>query len=186
MRTLAIRILQETANETVDAEPANVHDAHTRRRLSVERARRYVWEHLDDPIRLADLCACAHLQARSLEYGFRELVKLAPMAYVRMLRLGEVHAQLLADSTEQRSISEIALDAGFSHLSQFVVDYKKVFGETPSATRRNVVSPVRIEPIPRTPTAAMDAASRRHAPRFASWRRIELASPFALMAGAHS
>ena len=59
------------------------------------------------------------------------------MSYIRMLRLGEVRIQLNGAS-EKRSISEIALDAGFSHLSQFVVDYKRVFGETPSATRRGV------------------------------------------------
>jgi hypothetical protein len=35
------------------------------------------------------------LQARSLEYGFQEVVRLSPMRYVRMLRLGEVRRQIL-------------------------------------------------------------------------------------------
>ena len=62
------------------------------------------------------------------------------MRYLRMLRLGEVRRELLKSAGSQRSISEIALDAGFSHLSQFTVDYKKVFGETPSATRRRLLA----------------------------------------------
>ena len=35
-----------------------------------------------------------------------------------------------------RSISEIALDCGFWHLSQFAVDYKRLFAESPSVTYR--------------------------------------------------
>ena len=135
---LATRILHDAAELTIDAPTRSVmRDDRAPRLLAVERARRYIEAHLSDPIRLADLCTHAHSQARSLEYGFRELVCLSPMSYIRMLRLGEVRSQLKGTS-EKRSISEIALDAGFSHLSQFVVDYKRVFGETPSATRRSV------------------------------------------------
>ena len=107
-----------------------------RRCAAVELARQYIREHLTEPLHLADLCSNTHMQPRSLEYGFREVVRLSPMRYVRMLRLGEVRRQLSQGSAVKRSISEIALDAGFSHLSQFTVDYKKVFGETPSTTRR--------------------------------------------------
>ena len=111
-----------------------------RRRRAVEAARVYIREHLPEPMRLADLCKNSHLRARSLEYGFREVVRLSPMRYLRMLRLGEVRRELHKSGGAQRSISEIALDAGFSHLSQFTVDYKKVFGETPSATRRRLLA----------------------------------------------
>jgi AraC-like DNA-binding protein len=144
VRALAISLLQNPADSSIHAAPCNARDDGARRRIAVERARRYIWDHLADPIRLADLCAHAHLQARSLEYGFRQLVGLAPMAYVRMLRLGQVRAQLLQGEAT-RSISAIALDAGFTHLSQFVVDYKRVFGETPSTTRGSVLGPARIE-----------------------------------------
>ena len=110
-----------------------------RRCAAVELARQYIQEHLTEPMHLADLCSNTHLQARSLEYGFREVVRLSPMRYVRMLRLGEVRRQLSQVPAAPRSISEIALDAGFSHLSQFTVDYKKIFGETPSTTRRRAL-----------------------------------------------
>jgi AraC-like DNA-binding protein len=114
-----------------------IQDRRLRRRLAVERARTYISSHLADRIRLADLCAHAQVRARSLEYGFRELVGIPPMAYVRMLRLGAVRTLLLDGAAPARDISAIALDSGFSHVSQFFVDYKRVFGETPSTTRRN-------------------------------------------------
>ena len=41
----------------------------------------------------------------------------------------------------ERSVSELALDCGFCHLSQFAADYKRVFLESPSATRRAAERP---------------------------------------------
>jgi AraC-like DNA-binding protein len=106
----------------------------TRRRVAVERARKFIRNNLSESMRLADLCRHAHVQERSLEYGFREVVGLRPMGYIRMLRLAEVHRQLLADGVAARSISEVALDTGFCHLGQFAYDYKNLFMESPSDT----------------------------------------------------
>ena len=108
----------------------------TRRRVAVERARDFIRQRLTDPIRLADLCQHSHVQERSLEYGFREIVGLRPMTYIKMLRLAEVHRRLLAELSMERSISEVALDSGFCHLGQFAYDYKRLFMESPSTTRR--------------------------------------------------
>ncbi len=116
-----------------------------RRRMAVERVRRFIHAHLADPMTLADLCLHAHLQARSLEYGFRELVGLSPFKYIKILRLGEVRRRLLRNSAAQLSVSEAALDCGFSHLSQFAADYKRTFLESPSATPR---PHARCTPIP--------------------------------------
>lgn len=142
VRELACRLLsgsQAMRSESTAAN-ASAHRESARWRAAVETAREYIRSHLNEPLRLADLCRCTHLKARSLEYGFREIVRLSPMRYVRMVRLGEVRRQLLKPAATRRSISEIALDAGFSHLSQFSVDYKKVYGETPSATRHRTLT----------------------------------------------
>ena len=122
-----------------DAEhPDNEVPALPRRRLAVERVRRFIHDHLAESLTLAELCQHAHLQARSLEYGFRDLVGLSPFKYIKMLRLGEVRRRLQASSATERSVSEVALDCGFCHLSQFAADYKRVFLESPSATRRAI------------------------------------------------
>lgn len=108
----------------------------SRRRMAVERVRRFIHEHLAETMTLAELCEHAHLQARSLEYGFRDLVGLSPFKYIKMLRLAEVRRRLQTSNPAERSVSELALDCGFCHLSQFAADYKRVFLESPSATRR--------------------------------------------------
>jgi AraC family transcriptional regulator, ethanolamine operon transcriptional activator len=106
------------------------------RRLAVARAREYIDINLAEPIRLSDLCKHARTQARSLEYGFHEVVGLSPIAYVRATRLHRVRQHLRSAVVRTRSISEIALDCGFWHLSQFAVDYKRLFTESPSVTYR--------------------------------------------------
>ena len=107
------------------------------RRIAVRRATDYIQSHLCEPVRLSELCRYAQLKIRSLEYGFREVTGLTPIAYVKSLRLNTVRRELLRNvSAQDRSISEIAMDAGFWHLSQFAVDYRLFFGETPTETRR--------------------------------------------------
>jgi len=134
---LQARILSWVRSATAEAE---VSDADVpslpRRRMAVERVRRFIHAHLAESMTLAELCRHAHLQARSLEYGFRDLVGLSPFKYIKMLRLGEVRRRLQTTSPAERSVSEVALDCGFCHLSQFAADYKRVFLESPSATRR--------------------------------------------------
>jgi AraC-like DNA-binding protein len=129
--TTWLRSLANEAQRTDGEGPAL-----SRRRMAVERVRSYIHEHLAENMTLAELCQHAHLQARSLEYGFRDLVGLSPFKYIKMLRLAEVRRRLQASNPADRSVSELALDCGFCHLSQFAADYKRVFLESPSATRR--------------------------------------------------
>lgn len=110
--------------------------ARASRRIAVQRAREYIHSHLTDPIRLSELCEHAHTQARSLEYGFLEVMGVSPMTYVRALRLQRVRRLLLSPAVHTRSVSEIALDCGFWHLGQFAADYKQHYSESPSATYR--------------------------------------------------
>ena len=126
--------LQSITSDTHRAEGEG--PALSRRRMAVERVRRFIHEHLAESMTLAELCQHAHLQARSLEYGFRDLVGLSPFKYIKMLRLAEVRRRLQTSNPAERSVSELALDCGFCHLSQFAADYKRVFLESPSATRR--------------------------------------------------
>lgn len=115
-------------------------DARAHQRLAVERAREYIQAKLSEPLRLSDLCSHARIQARSLEYGFREIVGLSPIAYVKRLRLNAVRRSLSHRMPSERSITEIAMDQGFWHLSQFAIDYRKLFGELPSVTRKRALA----------------------------------------------
>lgn len=137
--SLADRVL--AAMVRFDSSPADV-DSTTRaaragRRVAVRLACEFIHSRLSEPLQLSQLCRHARLKIRSLEYGFREVTGLTPVAYIRSLRLNAVRKALQQDtSPHPRSISEIAMDAGFWHLSQFAVDYRRFFGETPTETRR--------------------------------------------------
>lgn len=120
----------------VEAPPSQSRETRAGRRQAVDRAREYIGANLAEPIRLSELCKHARTQARSLEYGFREVLGLSPIAYVRTMRLHRVRRLLHSTAVRSRSVSEIALDCGFWHLSQFAVDYKLLFSESPSVTYR--------------------------------------------------
>jgi AraC family ethanolamine operon transcriptional activator len=141
--------------------PSTARDTHAGRRLAVNRARSYIDGHLTEPIRLSDLCEQAHTQSRSLEYGFREVVGMSPVAYIRALRLN-LARQLLKSSHGEHTVTQVALDCGFWHLSQFAVDYKRHFGESPSATgRRTTVESMRCGlPFPMGAIPASGMAAR--------------------------
>lgn len=131
--TLLLRVDALTA---ADAPVHQDRQMRAHRRIAVERARDYIARNLTDPIRLSTLSRHAHTQARSLEYGFQEVLGVSPMAYVRATRLQRARHLLRTTAVRTRSISEIALDCGFWHLSQFAMDYKLLFGESPSITFR--------------------------------------------------
>jgi AraC family ethanolamine operon transcriptional activator len=126
-----------------DSTPADVDSTtcstHASRRVAVRLACEYIDSHLSEPMRLSELCRFARAKIRSLEYGFREVTGLTPIGYIRSLRLNAVRKALQHDtSVPLRSISEVAMDAGFWHLSQFATDYRLFFGETPTDTRRRL------------------------------------------------
>jgi AraC family ethanolamine operon transcriptional activator len=70
---------------------------------------------------------------RTLEYAFQERFGLSPKAYMLARRLGEVRAELRQDDGEL-SITRIANQWGFDHLSRFAAFYRRQFGELPSET----------------------------------------------------
>lgn len=110
------------------------------RAIAVERARRYINAHLVGPLRIADVTEAAGIRSRALEYGFRDLFGIAPVSYIKALRLNHVHQLLLSRASARRTITAIALDNGFWHLSQFAADYQRFFGENPSITRRRALA----------------------------------------------
>jgi AraC family ethanolamine operon transcriptional activator len=112
------------------------------RRKGARRAEAFIQAHWRDSISLADLCRAAGSPDRDLRRAFGELYGASPMVYLRTVRLQAAREELRRTECE-RSISEVALGRGFTHLGRFSVDYRRAFGETPSQTlnRRSRVTP---------------------------------------------
>jgi AraC-like DNA-binding protein len=112
----------------------HVLEAAAARKRAALRAREFIDAHVDQPLCLARLCHASYASARALEYGFREMFGLSPMAYVRCARLAGVRHDLYCARRGEHSVTQLAMKWGFWHLGQFSKDYCTQFGELPSAT----------------------------------------------------
>ena len=81
-----------------------------------------------------ELCRESASSISTLERAFREHFAVSPKQYLTASRLTGVRRTLL-NPGETRNIGDIAANWGFWHLSKFAADYKRMFGESPSATR---------------------------------------------------
>jgi len=108
----------------------------------VKRAEEYIRKNAANDIRMEDIVAAADVSARSLFHGFRRWRRTTPMAYLQDMRLQSAHAELKsARQTRRGTVSEAAVNAGFTNFSHFSKMYKSRFGESPSATLRGMGDP---------------------------------------------
>lgn len=115
-----------------------VPDRESRRRELVKNAEILIREHLDIPITLTNLCQELKTSQRSLYYAFEECLGLPPMEYLKILRLHEVRRSLKSADPKISKVTKIAEVYGFWHMGQFSIDYRKMFGESPSTTLKKV------------------------------------------------
>jgi AraC-like DNA-binding protein len=98
----------------------------------VKRAVEYIHGYLGQPIKLPDLVAASDVPGRTLLKHFSDCYGISPMRYLRNQRLDQVRAELAAGRAQ--SVAAAALRWGLAHPGRFAIDYRKRFGETPSAT----------------------------------------------------
>ena len=84
---------------------------------------------------LCDVAACS---VSTLERAFVDEFGIGPKRYILQERLTDVRRAMLSEPAG-RSVTEIAGDWGFTHMSKFAADYRALFGELPSATRRSLM-----------------------------------------------
>jgi AraC-like DNA-binding protein len=117
-------------------EPARTDHTRQSQTLVVKAAEDYALSHAHDRVYVTDLCRAAGVSERSLEYAFKEVMGLTPMAYLLRLRLHRARQALLAGTHGTTTVSAVALDWGFWHFGDFSRAYKDCFGELPSDTLR--------------------------------------------------
>jgi AraC-like DNA-binding protein len=100
----------------------------------VEQAEKLALADLDGPLHISALCRALKVSERTLRKAFNEIRGLPPCRYLRMLRLSEARRALLAADCKLVTVTEIATGCGFLELGRFSVEYRKVFGESPSQT----------------------------------------------------
>ena len=100
----------------------------------VERAEKLALADVDEPLHISALCRTLTVSERTLRKAFRKMRGVPPCRHFRMLRLSAARGALLTANRKQVTVTEIATSFGFVELGRFSVEYRKVFGETPSQT----------------------------------------------------
>lgn len=119
--------------DTSEADTA-VRQSVARRQKVVARAREYVLAHPDQAVTVPELCERLHVSRRTLQYCFEEVMGLSPIQYLRAIRLNGARRHLREAARQGPGVQDVAARWGFWHLSQFALDYRKLFGESPSDT----------------------------------------------------
>lgn len=105
----------------------------------VRRALLLMEQHLADPLPIADIARRLQLSTRQLERLFQTVMGQRPAEFYRGLRLR--YARFLLDTTG-RSVTDIALEAGFSDCAHFSRQFKAQHGFTPSDARAQSPGPM--------------------------------------------
>lgn len=100
----------------------------------VGQAEKLALADLDEPLHISALCRVLAVSERTLRKAFRKTYGLPPCRHLRMLRLSQARRALLAADCTRVTVTEIATSFGFVELGRFSVEYRKVFGESPSQT----------------------------------------------------
>ena len=98
-----------------------------------KRAEEQLEKHLGEPVTVSELSRAVGVPVRTLDDGFRRSLGFSPKAYARVLRLNAARVDL-RKAGPGVTVSQVAVRWGFFHLGYFSVDYRRMFGESPSET----------------------------------------------------
>jgi AraC family ethanolamine operon transcriptional activator len=104
----------------------------------VATAERHALSRVGEHLSVTDLCRAVGVSERTLEYAFREILGLSPVAYLIRFRLHRARQSLLRGMPGSTTVSAIALRWGFWHFGEFSRAYRSCFGELPSDTLRRM------------------------------------------------
>lgn len=97
--------------------------------------RRYMEEHLDEPLTISTLSRRSCLSATAFKAGFRRLYGLPVHTWLRQRRM-ERAAELLRSSS--LSVLGVAQSVGYGSASQFTAAFRQQYGMPPAQYRKNV------------------------------------------------
>lgn len=102
----------------------------------VQQAEMLALATIDKPLHIATLSRMLAVSERTLRKAFKVTYGLSPCRHLRMLRLLQVREILMSSHDRVVTVTETATCFGFAELGRFSVEYRRVFGESPSATLR--------------------------------------------------
>ena len=90
---------------------------------------------LADDLSITRCAALLGMPLRTIELGFQDLYGTSLRVYRHALRLNAARRDLLRGDSDD-SVGVVAVRWGLYHLGRFSIEYRRMFGESPSETRR--------------------------------------------------
>jgi AraC-like DNA-binding protein len=105
---------------------------------TVRRAMEFIERHAHEDIRIEQIAEAARIGIRGLQAAFRRHRDQTPLEHLRQVRMAGAHRDLRAgDATRGDTVAAIAAYWGFTHPGRFSVEYRRIYGASPSHTLRN-------------------------------------------------
>lgn len=101
----------------------------------IRRAEAYIRAHVREPIALHEVAQAAGCSVRSLQLGFQRFRATTPLTAIRHIRL-EAARESLRSGHAYLTVTELALEFGFTNPGRFTQQYKDAFGVSPLAELR--------------------------------------------------
>jgi AraC-like DNA-binding protein len=111
----------------------------------MRRFEQFLEENSDRPIYVPEVCAAIGASGRILRVRCEEHLGMGPHRYLWLRRMNFARKALAVADPMTASVTTIALDHGFGELGRFSVQYRELFGESPSATLRSAPNIGRLE-----------------------------------------
>ncbi len=113
-------------------------ETNSSKQILMERLRAHIDQNVKRNLSVKSLTDVCHMSERSLYYLFRESESTTPLSYIQQRKIAHVHSEI-REGRSSRSITQIAMDYGFSNLGRFSQLYREQVGELPSVTRSRTV-----------------------------------------------
>ena len=106
-------------------------------KTQIRRVEEYLEAHATQPIDMQTIARETGHSVSSVYRAFRRHRGYTPMEFLKRVRMRLARHQLLQASLGS-SVTSIAMECGFTHMSRFAAEYKRLFGEAPSETLKRM------------------------------------------------
>jgi AraC-like DNA-binding protein len=104
--------------------------------IVMRRFRRVLEENPERPLFIPEICEAIRVSERTLRVCCQEHLGISPKHYLLLRRMHMTRRALRERAASATTVTEVATQYGFWQLGRFAVEYRALFGESPSATMR--------------------------------------------------
>jgi AraC-like DNA-binding protein len=102
----------------------------------ISKLEEFLAANCSEPIYLSELCGASGVSESTLRRCCYDQLGMGPVHYLWLRRMHLARVALLRADATTATVTGIATDHGFWELGRFSVEYRKLFGESPSVSLR--------------------------------------------------